>query len=53
VIRPGTQANGQESAQKLTEDSASGVVFTLQEAHSKAEQLLSIGQTNPLRSSPA
>jgi predicted PurR-regulated permease PerM len=53
VIRPGIQANGQESAQKLTEDGASGVVFTLQEAHSKAEQLLSTSQTNPLRSSPA
>jgi hypothetical protein len=53
VIRPGIQANGQESAQKLTEEGASGVAFTLQEAHTKAEQLLSMSQTNPLRSSPA
>ena len=33
VIRPGVQANGKESAQKLTEDGASQVCFTLEDAH--------------------
>lgn len=40
VIRPGVQANGKESAQKLTEDGASQVCFTLEDARKSAEQQL-------------
>jgi predicted PurR-regulated permease PerM len=40
VIRPGVQANGKESAQKLTEDGASKVCFTLGEAHAAVENQL-------------
>jgi predicted PurR-regulated permease PerM len=44
VIRPGVQANAQESAQKLTEDGATYVSFTLEDAHTTAEQQLVISQ---------
>ena len=40
VIRPGVQANGKESAQRLTEDGANHVSFTLEDAHTTAEQYL-------------
>jgi predicted PurR-regulated permease PerM len=45
VIRPGVQANGKESAQRLTEDGASQVCFTLEDAHTGAEQQLVMSQT--------
>jgi hypothetical protein len=40
VIRPGAQANGQESSQRLTEDGARQVCFTLEDAHTVVEQQL-------------
>lgn len=40
VIRPGVQANGKDSAKKLTEDGASTVCFTLEDARTAAEQQL-------------
>jgi len=40
VIRPGVQANGEESARKLTEDGATQVCFTLADARTAAEQRL-------------
>jgi predicted PurR-regulated permease PerM len=40
VIRPGVQANGKESAQRLMEDGATRVCFTLLEAHTAATQQL-------------
>jgi predicted PurR-regulated permease PerM len=40
VIRPGVQANQKDSAQKLTDDWASQVCFTLHEAHTAIEQQL-------------
>jgi len=40
VIRPGVQANEKESALRLSEDGASQVCFTLEEAHTVAEQRL-------------
>jgi predicted PurR-regulated permease PerM len=42
VIRPGLQANGKETAQKLTQDGASKVCFTLVEAHEATENQLAI-----------
>jgi predicted PurR-regulated permease PerM len=44
VIRPGAQASGKDSAQRLTEDGASQVCFTLEDAHTAAEQQLVMGQ---------
>jgi predicted PurR-regulated permease PerM len=44
VIRPGVQDNSKESAQKLTEDGATDVCFTLEDAHTTAEQQLVISQ---------
>jgi predicted PurR-regulated permease PerM len=44
VIRPGVQANGKESALRLTEDGASQVCFTLEDAHTAAEQQLVMSQ---------
>ena len=41
VIRPGGQANGQESSQKLTEDGARQVCFTLESARTTIEQTAS------------
>ena len=43
VIRPGAQANGQESSRKLTEDGARQVCFTLEDAHTVVEQQLLAG----------
>jgi predicted PurR-regulated permease PerM len=40
VIRPGGQANGQESAQRLTEDGARQVCFTLESARITIEQTI-------------
>jgi hypothetical protein len=40
VIRPGVQANGKESAEKLTEDGANQVCFTIEDAHKAASQRL-------------
>jgi predicted PurR-regulated permease PerM len=40
VIRPGVQANGKDSAQRLTEDGANQVYFTLEDAHKGAAQRL-------------
>jgi predicted PurR-regulated permease PerM len=42
VIRPGAQTNGKESSQKLIEDGARQVCFTLEGAHTVVEQLLSV-----------
>jgi hypothetical protein len=44
VIRPGVQANGKESALRLTEDGATQVCFTLEDAHTIARQHLVTGQ---------
>jgi len=44
VIRPGVQANDQESAQKLTEDGANQVYFTIEDAHKGASQRLVMSQ---------
>ncbi len=44
VIRPGVQANDQESAQRLTEDGANQVCFTIADAHQGAAQRLVISQ---------
>jgi hypothetical protein len=44
VIRPGVQANGTESARRLTEDGATHVSFTLEDAHKAAEQHLVMSQ---------
>ena len=41
VIRPGGQANGQESSQRLTEDGARQVCFTLESARTTIEQIAS------------
>jgi predicted PurR-regulated permease PerM len=41
VIRPGGQANGQESAQRLTEDGARQVCFTLESARTTIGQAIS------------
>ena len=41
VIRPGGQAHGQESSQKLTEDGARQVCFTLESARTTIEQIAS------------
>jgi len=38
VIRPGAQARGQESSQRLTEDGAGQVCFTLEEARTIVER---------------
>ena len=43
VIRPGAQANGQESAQRLTEDGARQVCFTIEDARTVVEQQLLAG----------
>jgi hypothetical protein len=40
VIRPGAQANGQESSLRLTEDGARQVCFTIEDAHTVVEQQL-------------
>jgi hypothetical protein len=40
VIRPGVRAHGKESMRRLTEDGASNVCFTLEDAHTVAEQRL-------------
>jgi predicted PurR-regulated permease PerM len=45
VIRPGVQANGKESAMRLTEDGATQVCFTLEHAHTAAEQQLVMEQS--------
>jgi predicted PurR-regulated permease PerM len=45
VIRPGVQANGKESAQRLTEDGATQVCFTLEDAHTAAAQQLITSQS--------
>jgi predicted PurR-regulated permease PerM len=50
VIRPGVQANGQENALRLTEDGATQVSFTLEHAHTVAEQQLVMGQASASRS---
>lgn len=47
VIRPGLQSNGKESAQKLTEDGATQVCFTLEEAQKAASQRLGRGSKAP------
>jgi predicted PurR-regulated permease PerM len=47
VIRPGVQANGKESALRLTEDGATQVCFTLEDAHTIARQQLVTGQLAP------
>jgi predicted PurR-regulated permease PerM len=44
VIRPGVQANGKESAQRLIEDGATQVCFTLEDAHTGAAQRLVMSQ---------
>jgi predicted PurR-regulated permease PerM len=44
VIRPGVQANGKENALRLTQDGATQVSFTLEDAHTAAEQQLVMGQ---------
>jgi predicted PurR-regulated permease PerM len=44
VIRPGVQADGKGSAQKLTSDGATQVCFTLEEAHTAASQQLVMSQ---------
>ena len=41
VIRPGGQADGQESARRLTEDGARQVCFTLESARTTIEQIAS------------
>ena len=41
VIRPGGQANGQESSQRLTEDGAHNVCFTLESARTTIERIAS------------
>jgi predicted PurR-regulated permease PerM len=43
VIRPGAQARGQESPQRLTEDGASQVCFTLEEARTIVERQVLAG----------
>ena len=48
VIRPGVQENGKESALRLTEDGASQVCFTLEDAHTVAEQQLARVASRPL-----
>jgi predicted PurR-regulated permease PerM len=48
VIRPGLQANGTESAQKLIEEGASRVCVTLEEAHRAAEQQLVMQESGPV-----
>jgi hypothetical protein len=40
VIRPGVQAHGKESAQKLTADGASSIAFTLEEARTMVNSQL-------------
>jgi predicted PurR-regulated permease PerM len=50
VIRPGVQANGKENALRLTEDGAAHVSFTLEDAHTAAEQRLVMGQVEAARS---
>lgn len=40
VIRPGVQADGKESAEKLTLDGATQICFTLEDARTAAEQRL-------------
>ena len=40
VIRPGVQQNGKENALRLSEDGAAQVSFTLEHAHTAAQQLL-------------
>jgi predicted PurR-regulated permease PerM len=40
VIRPGAQANGEESSRRLTEDGAGQVCFTIEDAHTVVEQQL-------------
>jgi predicted PurR-regulated permease PerM len=40
VIRPGGQANGEESSQRLTEDGAQQVCFTLESARTTIEQVI-------------
>jgi hypothetical protein len=47
VIRPGLQSNGKESAQRLTEDGATQVCFTLEEAQKAASQRLGRGSKAP------
>jgi predicted PurR-regulated permease PerM len=49
VIRPGVQANGKDSAQKLTEDGATQVCFTIEEAHTSASHLLGMKQIQGAR----
>jgi predicted PurR-regulated permease PerM len=49
VIRPGVQANGKENALRLTEDGAAHVSFTLEDAHTAAEQRLVMGQVEAAR----
>ncbi len=49
VIRPGVQANGKDSAQKLTEDGATHVCFTIEEAHTSASYLLRTKQIRAAR----
>jgi hypothetical protein len=46
VIRPGVQAHGKESAQKLTMDGASSIAFTLEEARATVDRLLLPNSTN-------
>ncbi len=40
VIRPGAQANGEESSRRLTEDGAGQVCSTIEDAHTVVEQQL-------------
>jgi hypothetical protein len=45
VIRPGVQANDQESAQRLTADGANQVCFTIADAHQRAAQRLVMSES--------
>jgi proteasome lid subunit RPN8/RPN11 len=53
VIRPGVQANRKQSAQRLTEDGANQVCFTLEDARTAAEQQLVIHQLGIAKAAPA
>jgi hypothetical protein len=52
VIRPGVQANGKESAQKLTDDGASQVCFTLEDAHTAVERQLAASSVGATKIAP-
>jgi len=53
VIRPGVQANGKENALRLTEDGATQVSFTLEHAHTAAEQQLVMNEIEAARTQTA